>query len=443
MPRNGFSESTSVGEGHREGRRRRRRRPGGAGVEHEEPGDQTECHDEAGESTVPAVTSPPTRAAQVPHEHTEHGVARPDPYHWMRDHESPELLEYLAAERRWYESATGHLSPLVDALRSEMKSRVPATDLSVSWRHQSRYYYTVLPAGREYTQLLRDFDLPGEDRSGRAAARRQPAGRRLRLPRARTDAWSARTSDCSPTRWTGPATRSTSCGSATSTRARTWPTWCPRSYYSGAWSADSAYFFYTVHDEAYRPFQVWRHAIGTSYDEDALVLDEPDERFELEVRGTRSGGLVVIWSQSRDTREVWVLDAHAPLSSPALGRRSPHRRRVPRRARRPARRHRHPAGRDQRRRPGVPAGQVPGPPRRRPGPHHVGAGAARGPVRTPGARRRVRDPRGAQLPLRRPAPAAGAPGRRARLRRASWSHPALRRAAPSTRPTTRTSRRPP
>ena len=115
----------------------------------------------------------------------------------------------------------------------------------------------------------------------------------------------------------------------------------PRSYYSGAWSADSAYFFYTVHDEAYRPFQVWRHAIGTSYDADVLVLDEPDERFELEVRGTRSGGLVVFWTQSRDTREVWVLDAHDPTSTPRSvgGRRTG--RRVPRRARRPARRHRH------------------------------------------------------------------------------------------------------
>ena len=34
----------------------------------------------------------------------------------------------------------------------------------------------------------------------------------------------------------------------------------PRTYYGGAWSADSDLFFYTVHDEAYRPFQVWRHA---------------------------------------------------------------------------------------------------------------------------------------------------------------------------------------
>ena len=88
----------------------------------------------------------------------------------------------------------------------------------------------------------------------------------------------------------------------------------PRSYYGGAWSADSRFFFYTVHDEAYRPSQVWRHALGTSSEEDVLVLEEPDERFELGLRATRSGDLVVIWAESRDTREVWVLDAHQPTA---------------------------------------------------------------------------------------------------------------------------------
>ena len=73
---------------------------------------------------MPAVTTPP-RAPRHPHEHTEHGVPRPDPYHWMRDRDSPDLLAHLAAERAWYDSATGHLSSLVDALRSEMTAPSP------------------------------------------------------------------------------------------------------------------------------------------------------------------------------------------------------------------------------------------------------------------------------------------------------------------------------
>ena len=41
-----------------------------------------------------------------------------------------------------------------------------------------------------------------------------------------------------------------------------------------AWSADSRWFFYTVHDEAYRPFQVWRHELGTDPSTDTLLFEE-------------------------------------------------------------------------------------------------------------------------------------------------------------------------
>ena len=204
-----------------------------------------------------------------------------------------------------------------------MKSRVPATDRSVSWRHQGRYYYTLLPAGREYTQLLRDFDLAGKTGSSQllldANLLADDSGY-LELgvlsvsPDERLLAYSVdRTGD-----------------EVYELRFRDLETGedradvVPRSYYGCAWSADSAYFFYTVHDEAYRPFQVWRHAIGTSYDEDVLVLVEPDERFELSVRATRSGGLVVITTENRDTREVWVVDAARPLEPPrSVGGRRP------------------------------------------------------------------------------------------------------------------------
>ena len=55
-----------------------------------------------------------------------------------------------------------------------------------------------------------------------------------------------------------------------------------------------------------------------------LVREEPDERFELQVRATRSTGLVLLWSQSRDTSEVWVIDAATPTASPrSVGGRRP------------------------------------------------------------------------------------------------------------------------
>ncbi len=102
------------------------------------------------------------------------------------------------------------------------------------------------------------------------------------------------------------------------------PEVAPRTFEGGAWSSDSDHFFYTIEDDAFRPFQVWRHALGTPVADDVLVLEEPDERFELNVRATRSGALVVIWAESRDTREVWVVDAASPTSAPrSVGGRRP------------------------------------------------------------------------------------------------------------------------
>ena len=213
-----------------------------------------------------------------------------------------------------------------------MKDRVPTTDRSVSWRHQNCYYYTVLPAGREYTQLLRDFDVSGTHGTSQVLLDANlladdsgylELGLTLVSPDERLLAYSVdRTGDeVYELRF-----RDLETGADLADEVA-------RSYYGGAWSADSSYFFYTVPDEAYRPFQVWRHAVGTSYDEDVLVLDEPDERFEINVRATRSGGLIVFTSESRDTSEVWVVDAHRPHDPPAFGRRSAPGRGVRRRAR--------------------------------------------------------------------------------------------------------------
>ena len=261
---------------------------------------------------MPGVDRPPTpRAAAYTHE--RHGVSRPDPYAWMRERESPELLEHLTREREWYGSATSHLGPQVDELRAEMRRRLPTTDRSVSWRHQGCYYYSEVPPGRDYPRLLRvrRTDVTPERAGDDAAAELLldanalvSPGEHLDLgllevsPDGRLLAYSVDQTgeEVYELRWRDLETSDDLADVVT------------RSYYGGAWTPDSAAFLYTVHDAAYRPHQVWRHALGTPVADDTLVLEEPDERFELDVRATRSG-LVVLTAQSRTTSEVWTLDA--------------------------------------------------------------------------------------------------------------------------------------
>jgi oligopeptidase B len=259
---------------------------------------------------IVSTSSGPPLAAHEPHEHVAHGVRRPDPFHWMRRLDAP-VLAHLGSEREWYDVATSHLGPLVQELRAEMTGRIPATDSSISWPQHGYSYYTLLPAGREYIQLLRRplgaaADVPPQvllDVNELVGAsgyvdlglyRVSPDGRLL--------AWSV---DHDGDEVYELRFRDLASGEELADVV-------PRTYYGGAWSADSAYFFYTVHDEAYRPWQVWRHRLGTAVSSDQLVLEEPDEKYELMVRATRSGGLVVIWSECRDTTEVWVVDASDP-----------------------------------------------------------------------------------------------------------------------------------
>jgi oligopeptidase B len=85
-----------------------------------------------------------------------------------------------------------------------------------------------------------------------------------------------------------------------------------RVYYSVAWASDNRTVFYTRPDEAMRPWQVWRHRIGTPADADTLVLQEDDDRFFADVSRTRSGALLLISLGSKITSEVWMIDASEP-----------------------------------------------------------------------------------------------------------------------------------
>ncbi len=282
---------------------------------------------------TPAEQSGPPVARLDPVVRELHGVRRVDAYAWLRDTSSQEVLDHLTAERAWYETATGHSRSLVHTLAAEMVARVPPVDRSVTWRRLRCSYYTETRAGSEYDQLLRvchgsnlvtttdsvaDLSVgDGNDGSPEilldpdefATAPRDQGGYidigvREVSPDERWLAYSVDTTGDEVFRL---CFRDLLLGEDLHEVVS-------RSYYTGAWSADSTVFFYTVHDDTYRPHQVWRHTLGTPVDDDVCVLEEDDERFNLEVELCRRGDLVLIINYSRDTSEVWLVDANDPVS---------------------------------------------------------------------------------------------------------------------------------
>ncbi|MEZ5095260.1 MAG: hypothetical protein R2731_03565 [Nocardioides sp.] len=270
-----------------------------------------------------APTPPVARRQQF--EHAEHGVSRPDPYAWLAAADDPAVLSHLAAERAFYDASVAHLHSLVATLQSEMSSRVPVTDVSVPWRRLTGSYYTEHAAGRDYPRLMREilrFET-GEDpdpvpKGGTTDANRAvrtvlldqndltdgsgylDVGVLLVSPDERFLAYAVDTAGDEVFRL---RFRDLDSGKDLAEEV-------PRTYYGGAWSGDGSAYLYTVHDEAYRPCQLWRHALGTDPGADTLLLEESDERFELRLRQARSGGAIVVWAESNTTTECWLLDPH-------------------------------------------------------------------------------------------------------------------------------------
>jgi oligopeptidase B len=262
-----------------------------------------------------SFTGPPA-APTVRAERELHGVRWTDEYAWMGDDDDPRLAAYLRAERRHYDAATGHLERLQSELFTEVEQRILPTESSVSWRRGAFFYYTHTVTGSEYEQLLasRDPNGPGTvilDPAEFAGPEGFAAiGVREVSPDGRLLAYSVdvRGDEVYTLRYRDLTTLTDL------------PDTAPRTYYTGAWSADSSTFFYTVHDELYRPYQVWRHVIGTPAAADRLVFTDDDARYEVTVRTTRSGGYVVIESACRDTTEAWLIPAADPAAAPVVVR---------------------------------------------------------------------------------------------------------------------------
>jgi oligopeptidase B len=92
----------------------------------------------------------------------------------------------------------------------------------------------------------------------------------------------------------------------------------PDVYYGVAWANDRRTVFYTRPDDAMRPWQVWRHRLGTAADADELVYQEDDDRFFVSVSRARTGRVIVVTSGSKVTTEVRLIDTDAPDDPPRL-----------------------------------------------------------------------------------------------------------------------------
>ena len=272
-------------------------------------------------------------------------------------------------------------------LFDEIVARIEETDLSVPVRKGPWLYYSRTVEGSSYAiHCRRPVD-------GARRSRRSPTSRscwtRTCWPRATTTSPSG-TSRSAPTTAAGstpptpPEASGTPCASSTWPPGSESPEVLEDTSYGSAWANDNPTVFFVRVDEAMRPYQLWRHRVGTDPAADGLVYEEPDDHFYLGVGRTKDDRYILCVLDSKVTSEARALRRRRPPGS-VLGHRAPSPgdrvQRRPRPGRRRAGTDQPVPHRDQRRGRGLPAD---GGPRRHPGPgplERSDPGPARGQAR--------------------------------------------------------------
>ena len=264
----------------------------------------------------------PPVATRKPVERNHHGDVFVDDYEWLRDKTDDQVLDYLRAENAYTEQRTAHLESLREAIFKEISERTLQTDLSVPARRGGYWYYSRTIEGKQYSincRVKADGDEP-------PATDGEIQGEEVLLDgnevAGDSEFFSLGTVDVSP----GGRLLAYSVDLKGDERftlrikdldtGELLPDQLPEVHYGSAWSADGSTIFYTKVDDAWRPFQVWRHALGS--DDDVLVMEEPDERFWVGADLTRNEQAIQITIGSKLTSEVWLLDASDPASAPVV-----------------------------------------------------------------------------------------------------------------------------
>jgi oligopeptidase B len=261
------------------------------------------------------ATDRPPVAPERPQVLEAHGDRRVDPYYWLREKENAEVIAYLEAENAYTVAVTAPAADLQERLYREIVGRIQETDTSAPVFYKGWWTYTRTVEGLDYEIYCRrrgSMDAPeevlldgnelakGHDYFEIGYAERSPDENLLAyaLDFSGSELHDLRFRDLT----TGKDLEDIVHGV----------------YYGAAWSADSKTFFYTKPDASMRPYQVWRHRLGAPSDQDVLVLQEDDERFELGVEMTKSERYIIFTSASQVTSENWFLPSDSPEAQPTM-----------------------------------------------------------------------------------------------------------------------------
>ena len=259
----------------------------------------------------------PPKAKRIPHTMTLHGDTRVDNYYWLRDdtRTKPAVLDYLQQENTYGREVMSSQRSLQDRVLKEIVDRIPPREVSAPYIKNGYRYRQVFEPGREYAMYQRQALDSDEwtlliDENKRAA---------------HSEFYTLGGLNVAPDNNLLAVTEDFLSRRQYSLRIRHLEneTWLPEVIDEVSpgvvWSNDSRVLYYVrQHPTTLLPWQVWRHQVGASTEQDELIYEEQDETFYVSLHKTSSRQYVVIVLSSTTTSEMLLLDADQANAQPRV-----------------------------------------------------------------------------------------------------------------------------
>ena len=242
----------------------------------------------------------------------EFGRVRVDPYYWLRNRRDPRVSALLGAENAYADARLEQIKPLVDELAGELRARATPEDVSVPAAYNGFLYQRRFVEGSQYPLIVRWKDLAGT--SQEEVVLNVKALAASRAEQFQLGSWVissnnkrlAFTVDLSGDREFRVFVRTLSTGDVLDEGIG--------NAASNVVFADAGEALFYVRNElkTVRPYQVWRHRVGSDTTKDELIYEETDRTFSVSIYLSKSRAFMLLNLEGEHTSEVRYLDLRKP-----------------------------------------------------------------------------------------------------------------------------------
>lgn len=251
----------------------------------------------------------PPVAERIEKKLTIHGHTRIDPYYWLNQRDNPKTIDYLNAENSYTKAMMKDTEEFQELLYKEIVGRIKQTDNSVPYKTNGYFYYTRYEEGKEYPIYCR--------KKGTLEAAEEVI---LDVNKMAEGHSYYHVADFS----VSPDNKLLVFGVDTVSRRKytlyfknletgeIFEDQVPNTTGGAEWADDNKTVFYSVRDDALRPYKVFRHRLGEAFASDKEIYYEADDTFRVGVFKTKSRKYLMIVSMSTLSSEYRYLEANDP-----------------------------------------------------------------------------------------------------------------------------------